>query len=123
VIRGLGIDVVAVSRVARLAARHGDRLLVRCFATGEVRRTHDPAHLAGLLAVKEAVFKALGTGWGAGVSWRDVVVSHETTGRPQVELSGAARQRAEALGASRTLVSITHDAGVAVAVAILEGAA
>jgi holo-[acyl-carrier protein] synthase len=120
-ILGLGIDVVAVSRVARLLDRHHERFLGRCFAPGEVRRSHDSAHLAGLLAAKEATFKALGTGWSGGVGWRDVVVSHGATGQPRVELGGAARRRARALGATRTLVSITHDAGVAVAVVVFEG--
>lgn len=119
---GLGIDAVGVERVTRLLERHGERLVVRCFEPGEVRRPRDPQHVAGLLAAKEATFKALGTGWGEGVSWRQVVVVREPNGQPGLRLEGAAAARAAALGADRLHVSITHDGGLAVAVAILESA-
>ena len=70
---GLGIDAVGIERIRRLLERHGERLVARCFATGEVRRPRDAQHVAGLLAAKEAAFKALGTVWSGGVSWRQVV--------------------------------------------------
>lgn len=119
---GLGIDAVGVERVARLLDRHGERLVARCFDAGEVRRPRDPQHVAGLLAAKEATFKALGTGWSEGVGWRDVVVVREPNGQPALRLEGAAAERAAALGADRLHVSITHDGGLAVAVVILESA-
>lgn len=118
---GLGIDAVAIERVARLLERHRERLLARCFGPGEVRRPHDPQHVAGLLAAKEAAFKALGTGWGDGVGWRQIVVERGCHGQPTLRLAGAAAERGAALGAARQHVSITHDAGLAVAVVILEG--
>jgi len=120
VIVGLGIDAVGIERIRRLLERHGERLVARCFATGEVRRPRDAQHVAGLLAAKEAAFKALGTGWSDGVSWRQVVVTRETNGQPGLRFEGAAASRAVALGADRQLVSITHDGGLAVAVVILE---
>lgn len=118
---GLGIDVVAVERVERLLARHGARFLARCFVDGEAVRPGDAEHLAGLLAAKEAAFKALGTGWDSGVGWRTVAVRRTAAGVPGLELSGVAATRCEALGAARSHLTITHDAGVAVAVVILEG--
>jgi holo-[acyl-carrier protein] synthase len=120
VIVGLGVDLVSVKRVAGMLARHGDRLLGRCFAPGEAVRPEDPQHLAGLLAAKEATFKALGCGWGDGVGWRDPRVERTDTGAPGLVLSGAAALRGQALGARATHLSITHDGGVAVAVVILE---
>jgi len=122
VIVGLGIDAVEVERVARLLERHGERLLGRCFEPGEARRPRDPQHVAGLLAAKEATFKALGTGWGDGVGWRDVVVVREPCGQPGLRLVRAAAARAARLGAGCLHLSITHDGGLAVAVVILEGA-
>ncbi|MGV8040284.1 MAG: holo-ACP synthase [Thermoanaerobaculaceae bacterium] len=119
---GLGIDAVGVERVTRLLDRHGERLVARCFEPGEVRRPRDPQHVAGLLAAKEATFKALGTGWSEGLGWRDVVVVREPNGQPALRLEGAAAERAAALGADRLHVSITHDGGLAVAVVILESA-
>jgi holo-[acyl-carrier protein] synthase len=121
VILGVGIDLVAVDRVRRLFERHGQRFLDRCFCPGEVARPTDAEHLAGLVAAKEAAFKALGTGWDSGVGWRTVAVRRTTAGAPGLELSGLAATRCAALGASRSHLTITHDAGVAVAVVILEG--
>jgi len=120
VIVGLGVDVVEVARVSRLTSQHRNRFMARCFAEGEVRRADDAAHIAGLLAAKEAAFKALGTGWDGGVGWRQVVVHRSPTGAPVLELEGAAAERAAELGVTRRLLSISHDAGVAVAVVILE---
>jgi len=123
VIVGLGIDLVPIERAAGLLERHGERFLARCFAPGEVARRGDPAHLAGLLAAKEAAFKALGTGWGQGVGWRDVEVTRDGAGAPALALHGAAATRAQALGGARSHVSITHDGGLAVAVVVLDAPA
>ena len=117
---GIGLDLVSVERARAMLARHGERLLARCCAPGEAVRPRDPAHIAGLLAAKEAAFKALGTGWGTGVGWRDAVVSRSHSGAPGLALSGGAAARAAQLGARSAHLSITHDAGVAVAVVILE---
>ena len=117
---GLGVDVVEVARVARMLSAHGERFLARCFRASEVRRPRDPEHLAGLIAAKEAAFKALGTGWGESVGWRQVAVGRTAAGAPALELEGAARDRAAVLGARRFMVSITHAAGVAVAVVVME---
>ncbi len=118
-IAGVGVDIVRVERVEHLLARYGDRFLARCFAEGEVRRLA-AEHLAGLLAAKEACFKALGTGWGEGVGWRDVRVAHGAAGAPALALSGGAATRARGLGVSQAHLSITHDGGLAVAVVVLE---
>ena len=120
-IAGVGLDLVAVERAAGLLARHGRRLRARCFAPGELaRRPDDPEHVAGLLAAKEAAFKALGTGWGDGLGWSDAVVVRGPAGAPRLYLVGAAAARAAALGVQNVHLSITHAAGVAVAVVILE---
>jgi len=120
VIVGVGVDLVAVERASRLVARHGDRFLARCFAPGELFRPGDAEHLAGLLAAKEAAFKALGTGWDAGIGWRTVAVRRGAAGAPVLELSSAAADRAATLGATRSHLTITHAAGLAIAVVILE---
>lgn len=119
-IAGVGLDLVGVERASRLLARHGKRLLERCFAASEVMRPADAEHVAGLLAAKEAAFKALGTGWGDGVGWHDATVERSASGAPGLRLEGAAAARAAALGVRRAHLSITHAAGVAVAVVILE---
>ena len=89
-------------------------------------RLADPApYLAGRWAAKEAVLKVLGTGLTGGITWKDIAVLREPTGAPRVALSGAARERARALGIGRILVSITHGRDLAVAQALgasLDGA-
>jgi len=120
VIVGLGLDLVRVERVRTMLHRHGGRLLARCFAPCEVVRPADAEHVAGLLAAKEAAFKALGTGWDMGVGWRDAVVARAESGAPRLTLTGGAAARAADLGVRAAHLSITHDAGVAVAVVILE---
>ncbi len=117
---GIGLDLVSVARARDMLGRHGERLLARCCAPGEALRPADPAHVAGLLAAKEAAFTALGTGWGSGVGWRDVVVTRAATGAPLLTLAGGAAARAAELGVRGAHLSITHDGGVAVAVVILE---
>jgi len=119
---GVGIDLVAVERIARLLERHRDRFFARCFIPGEAARLGDPQHIAGLIAAKEAAFKALGTGWSDGVGWRDVTVARNAAGAPSLALGGAAGERARALGAAASHLSISHEGGLAVAVVILESA-
>lgn len=117
---GLGLDVVEVARVAQALARHGERFLFRCFLPGELARPHDPEHVAGVFAAKEAAFKALGTGWGQGLGWHDVVVERDAAGKPNLTFHGPAQMRAQILGAHRAHVSISHQRAVAVAVVVLE---
>lgn len=119
-IAGLGVDVVATARIAALLARHGERFIRRCFLPGEICRAEDAEHLAGILAAKEAAFKALGTGWGDGVGWHSVEVTRSTAGAPALRLHGPAAAHAAARGAGRAHLSISHAAGVAVAVVVLD---
>jgi len=121
VIVGLGLDLVAVARVDRLLSRHGERFLGRCFEPGELRRPTDPEHVAGVLAAKEAAFKALGPGRDAGIRWRDLVVSlPEEGGSPRLRLAGRAEALAARRGVTGTWLSITHHGGFAAAVVVLE---
>ncbi|MGC8917352.1 MAG: holo-ACP synthase [Thermoanaerobaculum sp.] len=118
---GLGLDLVEVSRVAAALSRHGQRFLARVFNPGEVLRPHDPQHVAGLFAAKEAALKALGTGWGRGVGFHHVVVAKDHGGKPRLLLLGPAKSLAETLGVQHMQVSITHERLFAVAVVIFEG--
>jgi len=120
---GLGIDVVSVERIARALERYGDRFRNRILTPGEqadlAPRIGDPAvALAGRFSAKEAAAKALGVP--AVVWWHDVEVRRGERGEPTLVLHGPAESHARRLGVSQWLVSITHDAGVAAAVVILE---
>jgi len=123
---GTGVDLLEIDRMERLLARHGPPAKV--FAPEEIeacraerfgpRRTAE--RLAGLFAAKEAVMKALGTGWSGGVAFTEIRIDHTEAGRPEVHLSGRAEAAAKALGADRVHLSITHAAGLALAFAVLE---
>lgn len=119
---GLGIDVCSIERMRRALERHGERFFARICSPAERRdlTARDAAtSLAGRFAVKEAFAKALD---GApGVGWHEVEVRRSESGRPVLTLSGNAVAAVEAAGADAWHVSITHDAGVAAAVVILEG--
>ena len=120
---GLGIDVASVGRVARSMERFGERFTARILTPGEqadlASRTGDRASaVAGRFAAKEAASKALGGP--RDVWWHDVEVRRGERGEPVLRLLGPAAKHAERLGVGRTLISISHDAGVAAAVVLLE---
>ncbi len=120
---GLGLDVMSLDRAARMLARWGDRVAARVMTEAERSAMPEaPArrveYLAGRIAAKEATSKALGVP--PGIHWRCVEVASVRPGPPRIVLHGVALARAQALGVGRALLSITHDAGVAAAVVVLE---
>jgi len=122
-IAGVGIDIVSVGRFERILERHGDRFVDRICLPGEARPGPPAAraqHLSGLFAAKEAVLKALGTGWDKGLGFRQVEVRREGGGRPTIRLHDAAAELATSMGVVRVHISITHDHGIAAAMALLE---
>lgn len=118
-ILGLGLDLVAVARIAQVLERFGDAFLLRCFAPGELVRPTDPEHVAGVFAAKEAAFKALGTGWGQGVGFSQVVVQRSSWGQPYLQFLGSAHDRFAALGGKHAHLSISHTREWAAAVVVL----
>jgi len=121
VLLGVGVDIVSVARVARLWERYGGRFL-RFFADEEItyaqRKARGAEALAGAWAAKEALGKALGTGL-LGFSPREVALVRKENGAPELRLSGRAAECLRKKKA-RAWVSLSHDAGLATAVVILE---
>jgi holo-[acyl-carrier protein] synthase len=121
----IGIDIVEVERLERAVERHGSRFLEKIFTRAEIAYCDGKAarfvHYAGRFAAKEAAMKALGTGWGQGVSWREVEILPSPSGPPQLVIHGVARARFESLGASAAHLSISHTQQHAVAQVIFEG--
>ncbi len=124
-ILGHGVDLAEVQRVRRSVERFGDRFLERVFTKSERVYAGDGPrryeHLAARFAAKEAVLKALGTGWAQGVGWTDIEVAREASGRPVLVLHGKAREMAESLGVRRWHLSMTHTGTMAMASVIAEG--
>lgn len=119
----LGIDIVEIERIRTAICRAGGGFMARVFTPHEAEHIGDPhanaERAAGLWAAKEAAVKALGTGFSAGITFHDVQIAHEDSGRPYCILSGRfaeiARQRQ--LGAAA--VSISHCRTHAVAAVVL----
>jgi holo-[acyl-carrier protein] synthase len=112
---GVGIDVVDLDRFAESLERTPG-LRERLFTPGEA--TRGPASLAARFAAKEALAKALGAP--GDLDWHDAEVSTEDTGRPLLTMRGTVKARAEELGARQVHLSLSHDAGIASAVVVLE---
>jgi holo-[acyl-carrier protein] synthase len=119
---GVGIDLVQIERFRRVLERHGERFLKRVFTDRErddcLSRADPARHLAARFAAKEAVLKALGTGLGRGVGWKDVEVTADDYGRPICTLRGKALEHLKALGGRKVLVSLAHESGLALAQAV-----
>ena len=113
---GVGIDVVDIARFGESLARTPG-LAERLFTPEELKRSL--ASLAARFAAKEAVAKALGAP--GDLHWHDAEVVSESSGRPVLELRGTVLARANDLGAGSVHLSLSHDAGIASAVVVLEG--
>jgi holo-[acyl-carrier protein] synthase len=122
-IRGLGIDVVELSRMASSWERFGERLAKRLLRPEEMNamRAPEARYLASRFAMKEAAVKALGTGFAEGITPMDIAVRSLPSGQPELLFFGAAAQRCRTLGAVRIHASLTHGRETVAAVVILEG--
>jgi holo-[acyl-carrier protein] synthase len=122
---GIGTDIVEVLRIAQMIERHGELFLTRVFTPHEVEyctaRKAATQHYAGRWAAKEAVLKALGTGWARGISWQDIEVYNEPGGKPLIRIGGVAREHCERLRIANMLISISHCRSHAVAYAMAVG--
>lgn len=110
---GHGVDIVEVSRIRAMLARHEDQFLDRCFTPAEQSYAEAAGkrrdeRLAGRFAAKEAVLKALGTGWRHGIAWTEIEVTPDDAGAPKLSLTGQARAFADSLGATVWHLSISH---------------
>jgi holo-[acyl-carrier protein] synthase len=121
---GVGTDLIEIARIEASIARFGDRFLARVFTPAEIaycqRKKNSAESFAARFAAKEAGAKALGTGISQGVSWLELEVTREPSGKPGLALQGRAAARAAALGIRGISLSITHSRDTALAVVIME---
>ncbi len=124
---GIGVDVLESARVTRTLERFGAHFIERLLMPEEraqLERTQRPARfLATRFAAKEAIVKAMGTGFGHGVWIRDVGVVQNAWGKPEVVFSPRGERVRRALGIGEGHVTLTDEAGLVVAVAVLMKAA
>lgn len=120
-VAGVGVDIVEIGRIRDIIFRT-PRFKYRVFTQAErayCDARPDPAvSYAGCFAAREAVLKALGCGFGAGIAYTDVSVDHDAKGRPVAVLAGRAAQVAREQGVSQVFISISHTRGLAVANAV-----
>jgi holo-[acyl-carrier protein] synthase len=117
---GLGNDIIEIQRIARALERHGQRFLDQIFTIQEqtycLRHQQLERHLAGRFAAKEAIVKALGTGFSNGISWHDIEILNNTAGKPIVYLSESLNKQFQT---PEIHLSISHCKEYATAVAIV----
>ena len=117
-----GIDLVDCPRIEAMVERHGRRFIERVFTASEQAyaeaNKNGTEKLAGRFAAKEAILKLMGTGWRGKIAWTDVEVINNSSGQPEVTLSGEVEKIAGKLGIKHISVSITHTANFAIASAV-----
>jgi holo-[acyl-carrier protein] synthase len=122
---GIGTDIVECVRIAKMIERHGELFLSRVYTTNEVlycsSRKSATQHYAGRWAAKEAVLKALGTGWSRGIHWTDIEIRNEPGGRPRIVFAGVAKDICLELGIREVHISISHCRSHATAYALATG--
>ena len=118
-VQGLGNDIIEIDRIRLSIERHGQHFLNKLFSQKEQDYCYQfkdfAPHFAGRFAAKEAIVKALGTGFGADVSWHDIEILADPHGKPIAHFSEGAKKR---FHNPKVLVSISHSSSHATAVAI-----
>jgi holo-[acyl-carrier protein] synthase len=119
---GVGLDATEIERVADMIERYGDRFLHRVFTGEEIAycraRRDFASSFAARFAAKEAAMKALGTGHSRGVFWTGIEVARRY-GPPQIRFHRGAAERFKAMGATTSLLTLTHSRELAIAHVIL----
>lgn len=123
-IYGTGVDIVQISRFEKFLSQGNDPLFRRLFTPHEIAYCSEKRlaaqHYALRFAAKESFLKALGTGLRAGLSWQEIEVVNDPLGKPTLNLAGRALELFREAQLSHCFLSLSHDAGCAVAMVILE---
>ncbi len=118
---GIGTDIIEIDRIKDSIEKNGDRFLSKIYTPTEIEYCQSKAnkyqHFAARFAAKEAVYKALATGWQEVLSWQDIEIFNESTGMPVVTMRGKLK---EFLSDDKSLkISISHSKNYVVCVAII----
>lgn len=123
-IYGTGVDIVEIARFERFLEQRNDSLFKRIFTPTEIdycaAKRLSAQHYALRFAAKESFLKALGTGLRDGLSWKDMEVVNDELGKPELRLTGRALELFREAGLSSCFLSLSHDAGCAIAMVVLE---
>jgi len=126
-IHGIGKDLIEVERIGKTTLRYGDRFYTKIFTENEINYCKSKSNLnnqsqcfAARFAAKEAFLKAIGTGLRNGLHWKDVEVSNDNLGKPNLVLRNTALEIIKKIKTSNISLSISHTKNAAIAVVILE---
>lgn len=124
-IYGIGIDIIEVARIAKQISGESNSFVKKVFTSNEIeycekKIKNKAQNYAARFAAKEAFFKAIGTGWRDGLSWKEIETTNDELGKPDIILIGKAKELAENLKILKIHVSVSHIKELAVAVVILE---
>ncbi len=121
-IRGIGVDIIEIERIRESIETRGDRFLDKVFTPQEVAycaaKQNSAQHYAARFAAKEAMSKALSTGWAGEFRWKDVELTNDPSGQPHLFLHGPLRDE---LAGTRVHVSLSHSHSHVVAVVVIDG--
>jgi holo-[acyl-carrier protein] synthase len=122
-IKGIGVDIIDIPRIKRMIEKN-NRFTEKVFSASEIAycrsKYRQEVHFAARFAAKEAYFKALGTGWRYGMRWQDISVENDELGKPEIKLSGIARDYFEENQFQHVHLSISHAQSYAVAFVVVE---
>lgn len=112
----IGTDIVEINRIERSLTQFGDKFKERFLLPQEIEIVKKTASIAGFWAAKEAISKALGCGIGSELSFHDIIISKDSRGAPAFRLTTKAQEHHKIKTSS---LSISHDGGFAIAVAVI----
>ena len=121
-VKGIGVDILEIDRIQHSIDELGDNFLRRVFTEEEIRycrsKHNAGQHFAARFAAKEAVSKALATGWRGNFAWKDVEVMNDSLGQPHITLYGTLK---EAVDGASIHVSLSHSRSHVVAMVMIDG--
>ena len=121
VVQGIGVDIVKLERIEAVHRRFGDRFASKVLSAEELSTGPETSlSIAKRFAAKEAIAKALGTGFRGGITMPSITITKNSLNKPQVALTGAAAERLRVIGAQQVLVSIADEVDSVVAFAIAQ---
>jgi len=111
----IGVDIIEIARIEQAIARWGESFLHRIYTKSELKFYHkQPSSLAARFAGKEAIIKAIGAPT-KGISWREIEILSDPSGKPSVHLYGKAQKQANNLGLDKLAISLSHSKEHAIA--------
>jgi holo-[acyl-carrier protein] synthase len=118
---GLGIDIIEIDRIKKSIEKYGDRFLNKVFTPEEIKycssKFNKFQHFAARFAAKEAVYKALASGWQSGLRWKDIEIQNDSAGMPSINASG--KLKSFLSDNTQLRISISHSENYVTSVAII----